>query len=81
MTRASALRSCVAIPGSVVAFAILIERAGFLPAIVATVMISSVGAGTLTLRQALLLAASVATALAFLFIGFLNQPFTLVAGF
>ena len=81
MTRTPALRSCLAIAGSVLVFAILIERAGFLPAIVATVMTSSLGAGTLTLRQALLLAASIATALAFLFIGLLNQPFTLVAGF
>jgi hypothetical protein len=81
MTRTPALRSCLAIAGSVLTFAILIERAGFLPAIVATVMTSSLGAGTLTVRQALLLAASVATALAVLFVGFLNQPFTLVAGF
>ncbi len=80
-TMTPAVRSCLAIAGSVLAFAILIERAGFLPAIVATVMTSSLGAGTLTLRHALLLAASVATALAVLFIGFLNQPFTLVAGF
>ena len=81
MTQASALRPGIAIAGSVVAFALLIERAGFLPAVTATVLIASLGAGTLTVRQAVVLAASVATALAVLFIGFLNQPFALVAGF
>ena len=81
MNRLSALRPSVAIASSVVAFALLIERAGFLPAVIATVLIASLGAGKLSVRQALVLAAGVATALAVLFIGFLNQPFTLVAGF
>lgn len=81
MTRTPALRPGFAIAGSVVAFALLIERAGFLPAVVATVLIASLGAGTLPLRQALLLAAIVATAMAFLFIGLLDQPFPFVAGF
>ena len=81
MTAPLALRPCLAITGSVIAFALLIERAGFLPAVIATVLMASLGAGTLTVRQALMLAASVATTLALLFIGFLNQAFTLVAGF
>ena len=81
MTRASARRPCLAIAGSVLAFALLIERAGFLPAVMATVVVASFGAGTLTLRQALLLAATVATTMALLFVGLLDQPFTLVAGF
>ena len=81
VTQGSAMRPCLAIVGSVLAFASLIERAGFLPAVMATVVVASCGAGTLTLRQALLLAAIVATVMAFLFIGLLDQPFSLVAGF
>jgi hypothetical protein len=80
MTRATALRPCCSIVGSVLVFALLIERAGLLPAVVATVLVASQGDGTLTARQALLLAASVATALAFVFITLLDQPFRLVAG-
>ena len=80
MIRWSALRPCLAIPGSVLAFALLIERTGFLPAVVATVLVASLGAGTLTVRQALLLAITVAVVMAILFVGLLDQPFTLVAG-
>jgi len=81
MTRAPDLRPCFAIPGSVLTFALLIERAGFLPAVIATVMVASLGAGPLPIRQALLLAVVVAIVMAILFIGFLDQAFTLVAGF
>jgi predicted neutral ceramidase superfamily lipid hydrolase len=81
MTHPAALRACLAISGSVLAFALLIERAGFLPSVMATVLVASVGAGTLRLRQALLLASIVAAVMAVLFVGFLHQPFTLVAGF
>ena len=80
MTRWSALRPCVAITGSVLGFALLIERAGFLPAVIATILVASLGAGALSLRQALLLAATVAAVMAMLFVGLLDQPFTLVAG-
>jgi putative tricarboxylic transport membrane protein len=76
----SALRPCLAISGSVLAFALLIERTGFLPAVVATVLVASLGAGTLTVRHALLLAITVAVVMAVLFVGLLDQPFTLVAG-
>jgi len=80
MIRWSALRPCLAISGSVLAFALLIERTGFLTAVVATVLVASLGAGTLTVRQALLLAITVAVVMAILFVGLLDQPFTLVAG-
>ena len=80
MIRWSALRPCLAIAGSVLAFALLIERAGFLPTVVATVLVASLGARTLTVRQALLLAIAVAVVMAILFVGLLDQPFTLVAG-
>jgi hypothetical protein len=80
MIRWSALRPCLAISGSVLAFALLIERPGFLTAVVATVVVASLGAGTLTVRQALLLAITVAVVMAILFVGLLDQPFTLVAG-
>jgi hypothetical protein len=77
----STLRPCLAIAGSVLAFALLIERAGFLAALMSTVLVASLGSRELSVRQALLLAAAVAAVMAVLFVGFLDQPFTLVAGF
>jgi Tripartite tricarboxylate transporter TctB family len=75
-----AWRPLLAIGASVVSFALLIERAGFVPAVVATVLVASVGAGTLSTRQALVLAIVVAGVMALLFVGLLDQPFTLLAG-
>lgn len=80
MTVESALRPCAAIAGSVFAFAVLIERAGFLAAVIATVLIAALAARALRARDALILAVVVAAAMAALFIGVLDQPFVLIAG-
>jgi hypothetical protein len=77
----SAVRPCAAIAGSVLAFALLIERAGYLPAVLAAVLIASSGSRELSVRDALVLAVIVAAVLALLFVGLLNQPLDLVAWF
>jgi hypothetical protein len=77
----SALRPCLAIVGSVAAFGLLIERVGFIAAVVVTVLVSSLGSCELNMRHALMLAFAVAAVMAVLFVGLLNQPFTLVIGF
>jgi hypothetical protein len=46
-----------------------------------TVLIASSGSPDLRVRDALILAVCVAAAMSLLFVGFLDQPFTLVAGF
>lgn len=81
MTTRSARRPCLAIAGSVGTFALLIERAGFLAAVMATVLVASQGSRELSGRQAVALAAALAAVLTALFVGLLDQPFTLVAGF
>jgi hypothetical protein len=80
MTVPSALRPCLAVPGSVLTFALLIERAGFFAAVTLTVLVASFASPELSLRRALMLAAIVAVMMAVLFVGVLNQPFTLITG-
>jgi putative tricarboxylic transport membrane protein len=80
MTAGSALRPCVAIAASVVAFALLIERAGFLAAVMAAVLVASLASRELSVRQAVMFAVAVAAVMAVLFVGLLDQPFILVAG-
>ena len=74
----SAFRPCLAVCGSVIVFALLIERAGFPAAIVLTVLTASFGSRQLSLRESLLLAVLVAAGLSILFVGLLHQPFMLV---
>jgi hypothetical protein len=81
VTAGSGLRPCSAIVGSVLAFALLIERAGFLAAVMVTVLLASLGSRELRVRQALILAVAVAAVMAVLFVGVLDQPFKLVAAF
>ena len=81
MIAGSAVRPCVAIAGSVLAFALLIERVGYLAAVMLTVLIASYGSRELTGRQALLLSLVVTAVMAVLFVGLLDQPLRLVAGF
>ena len=76
-----AIRPCVAIAASVLAFALLVERAGYVAAVMATVLLASFASRELSLRRALLLAALVAVMMAVLFVGLLDQPFRLIAGF
>jgi hypothetical protein len=80
MTARSALRPCLAVPGSVLTFALLIEHAGFLAAVTLTVLLASFASPELSLGRALMLAAIVAVVMAVLFVGVLNQPFTLITG-
>ena len=70
-------RACLAIAASVFSFAALVERAGYVPAVFATVLIASCASRELPLRRALLLAALVAAALAVLFVGLLDQALSL----
>jgi hypothetical protein len=81
MTTDPALRPCLAITGSVLAFALLIERAGFLAAVMSAVLVASLASRELSLRQAVMFGVAVAAVMAVLFVGLLDQPFTLVAGF
>jgi hypothetical protein len=81
MTAGSAVRPCLAIAGSVMAFALLIERAGYLAAVVLTVLIASAGSRELNVRHALMLAVVVAAVMALLFVGLLDQPLDLITLF
>jgi hypothetical protein len=78
MTASPSLRPCLAIAGSVLAFALLIERAGFLAAVMSAVLVASVASRELSVRQALMFAAALAGLMAALFVGLLDQPFILV---
>ena len=85
-TKASAvthagLRACLAVTGSVGLFALLIERAGLVPAVIASVVAASLGTAGMRLRDALLLSVCLATVVALLFVGLLGQPLALIAGF
>jgi hypothetical protein len=76
-----AMRSCAAITGSVLAFAFLIEAGGLIPATAVATFVASTGSRAVNIRHALLLSVGVAVAMAVLFVGLLNQPLSLVAGF
>ena len=79
MTARSGLRPCLAVPGSVLTFALLIERR-FLAAVTLAVLVASFASRDLSQGRALMLAAIVAVVMAVLFVGVLNQPFTLITG-
>jgi predicted neutral ceramidase superfamily lipid hydrolase len=81
MNPGRSVRPCLAIASSVLAFALLIERAGYLAAVMAAVFVASLGSRELNVRQALLLAFVIAAAMAVLFVGLLDQPLRLVAAF
>jgi hypothetical protein len=81
MTASPAIRPCLAIIGSVLAFALLIKRAGFLMAVMSAVLVASLGSRELGVRQAAIFAVAVAIVMAVLFVGLLDQPFIIVAGF
>ena len=78
---AASVRPCLAIAASVIAFAVLIEPAGYLAAVVAAVLLASRGSRELNARQAVLLAVIIAIAMAILFVGLLDQPLRLGPGF
>ena len=81
MVTAASFRPCLAIAASVFAFALLIERAGYLAAVIEAVFVASLGSRELNVRQALLLALIIAAARAVLFVGLLDQPLRLVTAF
>ena len=81
MTPGASVRPCLAIAASVFAFALLIERAGYLAAVMSAVFIASLGSRELNVRKALVLAVVIAAAMAVLFVGLLDQPLQLVAPF
>ena len=72
-----AVRPGLAICGSVLAFALLIERLGFPATVMTTVLLASAGSREMTGRQSILLAAAVAVAMTAVFVGLLDQPFLL----
>ncbi len=76
MSSPSALRPCLAVCGSALTFALLIERAGFPATVMLMVLIASVGSRDVSGPQSLLLAIVVAVTMTILFIGLLDQPFT-----
>ena len=61
-------------------FALLIEKAGLIPAVTVTVVIASLGSPDVRIRDALMFAVCLAAAMS-LFVSLLDQPFTLLAGF
>jgi hypothetical protein len=77
MTTPPALRPSLAIFSSVTVFALLVERAGFLAAVMLTVLVASLGSREFGARQAAVLAVAVATAMTLVFVGLLDQPFAL----
>lgn len=81
MTTPEGLRPGLAIVGSVLVFALLIERAGLVPAVTLTALVASLGSPNVNIRSAVMLSLGLAVAMALLFVGFLGQPFTLIAGF
>ena len=81
MTLPAALRSCLAIAGSVLTFALLIERAGLLPAVITTVVVASLGEAQRQMRRTLILSVCLAAAVWLLFVRLLDQPVSAVKGF
>jgi hypothetical protein len=77
----SRLRTCLAVSGSVLVFAFLIERAGLLPAVVATVFVAALASRPVRPWETLILAAIVAAVVALVFVSLLGQSLDLLAGF
>ena len=77
---ASPLRASLAVISSVVCFALLIETAGLLPAVIVTVLVASRGSRVTHVREAVLLGVCLAVAMAVLFVVLLNQPLAIVKG-
>jgi hypothetical protein len=65
----------------VLSFALLIENAGLVPAVVVSVLIAARAAVAPRLRNTLALAICLAAGIALLFVGLLGQPIPLIAGF
>ncbi len=74
------VRPCLAVGGSILIYALLIERAGLLPAVVATVFVAALGSRPFRPVETLLLAVSVTIAVALIFVSLLGQSIDLLAG-
>jgi len=74
------VRACIAVGGSVLIYAFLIERAGLLPAVVATVFVAALGSHASRPLQTLLLAVGLAAAVALIFVTMLGQSIDLLVG-
>ena len=71
-------RASLAVVSSVVCFALLIETAGLIPAVMATVLVASRGSPDTPVRDAVLCGVCLAVAMAVLFVVLLNQPLALL---
>ena len=72
------LRPLVAVIASVVSFALLVETAGLVPAVIASVLVASRGSREFKPRDALVFGVCFAAAIAIVFVVLLRQPFALV---
>ena len=77
MSATPALRPGLAVCGSVLAFALLIERLGFPATVMVTVLLASAGSRQMNGRQSILFSVVVAAAMTAVFVGLLDQPFLL----
>jgi hypothetical protein len=75
------LRACAAVTGGVLAFAALIEKAGLAAAVVATVMLTTLGFRAPRLQAGFVFGICLAAAMFVLFVGLLGQSFRLAPGF
>ena len=75
------LRALVLLPFSLVLFGILMELAGFIPALVALVFVSAASGKEFKIVEVLLLTVFLTTASAALFIWGLGLPYPLIKGF
>ena len=75
---ASPLRAWLAVSGSMVCFALLIETAGLVPSVIVTVLVDSRGSRDTVAREAVLLAICLAVAISVLLVVLLNQPLAIL---
>jgi hypothetical protein len=75
------LRALIVLPLSLVLFGVLMEKAGFLPAMVALVFLSAASGREFKFVEVLLLTALLTVASAALFIWGLGLPYPLIKGF
>ena len=78
ISSASPLRAWLAVIGSVVCFALLIETAGLAPAVIVTVLVASRGSRDMRTREAVLFGICLAVVMSVLFVVLLNQPLAIV---
>lgn len=74
----SPLRAWLAVISSVLCFALLIETAGLIPAVIVTVLVASRGSRDTHLREALVFGVCLAVAMSALFVVLLDQPLAIL---